>query len=154
MTIVEVHLCQLKFRYSRLTRIFVDLVTEGRVEYHTFSVLRIAEDRMANPCARLTHLSQSLPYSRLKGNSSSKQDRKRERFDSGRRTVSQKHRPLRIRIRHRTLCLCLVETWAKASRSVESRSNSRHETLHCEAAEISQWTLGLYNWHKLQDQGS
>jgi hypothetical protein len=90
MPIVEVHLYQLKFCYSCLTRIFVDLVMEGRVEHHTFSVLRIAEDRMANLCARHTHLSRSLPYSVLKGNSPSKQDRKRERFDSGRRTQCRK----------------------------------------------------------------
>jgi hypothetical protein len=90
MTIVEVHLCRLKFSYSRLTRIFVDLIIEGRVEYHTFSVLRIAEDHMANLCARHTHLSQSLPYSLLKGNGASKQDRKRERFDSSRRIRCRK----------------------------------------------------------------
>jgi hypothetical protein len=90
MPIVESHLYRLKFCYSRLTRIFVDLVMEGRVEYHTFSVLRIAEDRMANLCARHTHLSRSLPYSLFKGSSSSKQDRKRERFDSSRRTQCRK----------------------------------------------------------------
>jgi hypothetical protein len=138
MPIVEVHLYRLKFCYSRLTRIFVDLGMEGRVEYYTFSVLRIAEDRMANLCARHTHLYRSLPYSLLKGNSSSKQDRKRERLDSGRRTQCRKSIVCFGFGFGAALCAFASSTWAKAPRSVELRSNSTHEILYREAAGISQ----------------